>query len=498
MAGIVWVAVVGPVRAADIAWTNTAGGDFSTPGNWFGGSMPGPSDTPIFTNEASFPYTVTFSQSVTNKRMREGSDRVILDLSGNNYTLTNTAVSSNALVTGSAAQQLASLVVTNSGSGGITNVLDVWGAHWIGYDGASGKGTGSVVIAGANVNMDRTSSVNQWTTMGSNSALTVRGGARYCSGLTQRLENYGGVLRVEGNRSRWVVKFHNAYAGSVEIITNNALMVCTNGGIITIWPTARLTFDAGAKYCGLEDGTASGGRGEAVDGTMEILGGSSCDFGTRVQVGTTAGSAGQLIVSGTGSTLVVQSSASQGFQGVFAGGINNVGPVSTGAVTVANGGKIQGEVDLFPLGTLSGNGLVDVGAGGFNNGGLVKPGWPLAGTLTVTNGAFKMSYSNETTHVVYPGTIQFELGGTNAGSSSKLAVYGTLTLGGTCTVSLVNGFVPKDGDLFDLLDWTNRIGAFGTVNLPSLPKGYWITNDLYTTGTIVARVPASGAMVLIR
>jgi hypothetical protein len=65
-------------------------------------------------------------------------------------------------------------------------------------------------------------------------------------------------------------------------------------------------------------------------------------------------------------------------------------------------------------------------------------------------------------------------------------------------VTLINGFVPQDGDEFDIMDFAGLSGEFSTLSLPALGGGLsWDTSDLYTSGTIlVAPEPASAAMLL--
>ncbi len=42
------LAMVGPISAATLRWTNTAGGDWNTAANWSPNQLPGPNDDAVF------------------------------------------------------------------------------------------------------------------------------------------------------------------------------------------------------------------------------------------------------------------------------------------------------------------------------------------------------------------------------------------------------------------------------------------------------------------
>jgi len=52
-----------------------------------------------------------------------------------------------------------------------------------------------------------------------------------------------------------------------------------------------------------------------------------------------------------------------------------------------------------------------------------------------------------------------------------LLISGTASLAGTLNVSLVNNYTPEIGDSFEVLNFSDRIGDFTTINLPTLPAG---------------------------
>lgn len=480
--------------ATDVEWKNSSSGVFSTGINWTGDAVPGTTDTVVFNTAATSPYTVTLSESVTNEALRVGSDRLILDVNGNNYTFLNTSAKQNLALTDG---DVVFLIITNSATTAVTNILKSAGTLQLGYDDSDKLSHGCVdlTISGSNVNVIQGDASVDRVRVGTGSVFRVSHGARFDSTLCGNLELFGGTCVAEGAGTRLLAKFQNVYAGGVEVITNQAMLVSTNGGITSIHSGGRVTFADGARYCMNEDGTGSGGRCDALNGMLEILSGSSCDFGFRVQLGTELSTFGTLVVEGTDSVLKVATSATQSFQGVFIGGINNVGSKGTGTVTVANGGLIKGEVNIFPQGILQGNGTVNVGKGGFSNGGTVKPGWPVTGVLTVTGGDFAMNYSNETSHVKHIGAIEFELGGTEAGEFDQLVVAGKMTLGGTCTIGLVEGYKPEFKTTWKILDCTTLEGTFDTVNLGD---GEWDTSDLTITGEVTFIPPPQVTLIAVR
>jgi hypothetical protein len=98
-------------------------------------------------------------------------------------------------------------------------------------------------------------------------------------------------------------------------------------------------------------------------------------------------------------------------------------------------------------------------------------------------------------------TLAMQIGGTNATAGvdgyDQVNVVGTFTEKGTLDVTLVNGFVPEEGDRFDLFDALTFVGAFDTINLPALPKGLaWYTADLETDGSMYVGSSETAAAIV--
>src|SRR5690349_1393702 len=56
----------GSARANDSVWTNTAGGNWSIPGNWSGGVVPGAADNALFTTAGTYTVVLNDTRSITD------------------------------------------------------------------------------------------------------------------------------------------------------------------------------------------------------------------------------------------------------------------------------------------------------------------------------------------------------------------------------------------------------------------------------------------------
>jgi hypothetical protein len=70
------------------------------------------------------------------------------------------------------------------------------------------------------------------------------------------------------------------------------------------------------------------------------------------------------------------------------------------------------------------------------------------------------------------GTLDIKLGGASSGQYDQLHVTGNVSLAGTLNVSLVNGFMPTQGQTFQILTYMGTLaGDFSTENFPPLSGG---------------------------
>jgi hypothetical protein len=147
--------------------------------------------------------------------------------------------------------------------------------------------------------------------------------------------------------------------------------------------------------------------------------------------------------------------------------INNAGgtiKLESGTLNATAGVDING-------GQLIGSGTV-IGALR-NNGGIVAPGFS-PGKITIqgpyTQGA--------------DGVLNIEIGGAEPGTGyDQLRVVGTATLGGTLNVKLINGFQPRLGDVFEIIDPNAVSGQFAQINA----EGFGVQAN-YAAGAITITI----------
>jgi len=146
--------------------------------------------------------------------------------------------------------------------------------------------------------------------------------------------------------------------------------------------------------------------------------------------------------------------------------------VADGGTLDLNGENLTGTATISSGGTLKGNGTV-TGVVTVNSGGTVAPGSSI-GTLT-----FDSSPS------LGGGTVM-EIDKDASPNADKVALRaGTLTYGGTLTVTKPGAGTLATGDSFTLFTASGFSGWFGSVSLPVLASGLsWDTNKLATSGVL--------------
>ncbi len=162
----------------------------------------------------------------------------------------------------------------------------------------------------------------------------------------------------------------------------------------------------------------------------------------------------------TGTTLVVPDFFNTGTLAAQSGIIDfqNTLEQSAGSTSL-EGGSIAGALNLTG-GTLVGTGLFDGPV--TNNGGEVAPGSP-----TTTGVIDMLDYTQGA-----GGTLSIRLEGSAAGQFDQVNAA-NVTLDGTFTATLLNGYEPLDGTTFDVLTFSTRSGVFATETLPvyQVPHG---------------------------
>ena len=232
----------------------------------------------------------------------------------------------------------------------------------------------------------------------------------------------------------------------------------------------RLTLGDAASYSGIY----SSGELYTNANEVELLDRNLAVLGSLTQLGD--GSAGGTLRAANG--MLLEQGKNLVGRGTVYGDFVNQGDVY-------GDGSAAGQVIVFAAGsTVS-------GIGSFENvvfDGTYSPGNSPAIT-DLTNGQFSSASS-----------LLIELGGMQPGTQyDRVVDSGVLTLlGGTLNVALYNGFMPSLGDSFEILQYGQLSGDFGTVIYPTLSDGFsWARTTSATAMTItVVPEPSTYAMAL--
>ncbi|MES2693284.1 MAG: autotransporter-associated beta strand repeat-containing protein [Verrucomicrobiota bacterium] len=362
--------------------------------------------------------------------------------------------------------------------------------------------TGSVTIgSGAAIAYDFTGLVTEARTLSGNGTITKRGAGTLVlagtntftsnttitGGLIQftSLDNFGsGNITINGGGLRWsagnsldISTRLNPIGASGATFDTNGNDVAVSGSIsgngrITKTGSGILTLSRHNTYTGgttLSTGTLiAGDAGAFGTGAISVTGG-TLDLNGKSALNAIMAQGGLLKgLSAYTGTATLSGSAS--FGGTMAGttvvanngSLDTTGATFTGPTTVQSGGRISGTGTLASLTILSGGVLAPGSSPGHLN---------ISGNLSLTGSTL----------------LEFAATGLRGTAYDAITVGGPLIFGGTLTVSLLNGFTPAAGHMFDVFDFSTATssGAFATLNLPALSSGLaWNTSALYTAGIL--------------
>ena len=232
----------------------------------------------------------------------------------------------------------------------------------------------------------------------------------------------------------------------------------------------------------------------------------------------------------TNGGLVEVVASNVGFSGIGLGGLlpndPNLGPARLlvdGAGSRVNAGPFVAVGELFIPNPVTGVFETTGQAGGASvltvrNGGVLETDRVLIGTAGTLNGSGGTLIGNVENHGVVAvgespgvmvidgdytqgadGRLVIEIGGNTPGVDfDLLTVNGTMTLGGTLEIVLLNGFVPDADDSFGFLSAANIVGAFANIVLPTLGNGQPLALHFGPSGITAgaAPVPVPGALWL--
>ena len=252
------------------------------------------------------------------------------------------------------------------------------------------------------------------------------------------------------------------------------------------------------------------GAGANVMGTGGISGFVSAAYGSRVEADggkLTVGDSSSYVGFASAGLLYTNANEVEFLDRNLAvlGALTQLGDGSAGGtLRAANGMLLEQGKNLVGRGTVHGNfvnqgdvygdgstagqkivfaaGSTVSGIGSFENvvfDGTYSPGNSPAIT-NLTNGQFSSASS-----------LLIELGGKQSGTQyDRVVVSGVLTLlGGTLNVALYNGFVPSYGNSFEILQYGQLSGDFGSVNYPALSGGLSWERTTSATAMTITVVP---------
>jgi hypothetical protein len=377
------------------------------------------------------------------------------------------------------------------------------------------RGTGTVTFNGGNV---------QFTPAGGD-ILWPRDG-----GFTMNL-NYGALFSGSPDADFNGNLNFNSAGGSVSVTIDGATVDNTPAAAASTWTiagTGATTWN-GTVYKGSTEAVPGSG-GPFVSGTVNI---NRCQ-GAPVSITAGAGltiSGGTLNAGGTGDPFTDTSTAvhlpitNNAFFNITAGNKHVLSIVGVGTTTVAAGAFLDvGSNGPVTQGNFTVNGMADVGqvnvsgtigvgaapaslvARYFGSGTLVIAGGTAQiknnfgffganslSSVTITSGRLDLTDNSLIVNGGYTqqagATLAIGLASTTPGAH-QLQVTGGLSLDGTLDVSLLYGFTPHPGSLFDILDWGSLAGTFNTLQLPTLTGGLsWNSSRLYTAGILSIGIP---------
>ena len=360
------------------------------------------------------------------------------------------------------------------------SMWDVWHYLWVGGDGGGPGGQGSLTVSNGGV----VRVTNATTTVWPGSTVNINGGSLDAKG---GINNYSQIQMLSDTSMITGGALANyALVLGRGIIANPFI----NDGEVRVSGSDRLAFAS-------PDANTNTGRLSLLGGTMEFAGplmneadnGKITGHGTLVAWGGLE-NYGQMLFSG-------------GNTDVF-GKVQLLGGAGGGEVITSGNGSVTTFYDEFhhdgdQVYTRQGCTTVffgDVyGPGNFDGTGTV---WFEAGYFP---GGSPADVSFEGDVALGPAAdLLMELAGRVPGLQyDQVDIAGLFTADGTLDVTLLYGFTPQAGDLFDLFNFAGLDGRFDAIHLPDLAPGLaWDTSGLYSTGAIgVVPEPATLALLAL-
>jgi T5SS/PEP-CTERM-associated repeat protein len=343
---------------------------------------------------------------------------------------------------------LAEITVSNGGTVDTANWAGIGSAE----TGSSGGGSATLTVTGPQ---------SRWTSRGSVAVGygRSRGTLRVQDGATFRTNDW---MEVGDNGGRGEV----SVAGGGLVGTANFAVVGDNGGFGTVTVSGANSRWTVGNW--MEVGT------NRSRGVLTLSDGGTVSTNNWAEIGRYDGSDGRVLV-GSGSTF--------SFKEFLSVGVSIAG-TSRGTLYVAEGGRVvnaggQGfgrgpEIINSFGGRILGGGSVQ---GLVTNAGVISPGGSV-GVLTIVGTLHQPSALGTPEVGRNPnGRLLFDIGGTARGTAyDGLNVTGAANIaGGTVALNFVNGFAPRSGDRFTLIDAASTTFAPAAVEVRGLAPGFQYT-----------------------
>ena len=260
---------------------------------------------------------------------------------------------------------------------------------------------------------------------------------------------------------------------------NNGTIKAINGGVVGLY-SGVMDQTGGGSF--LADGTNSivqlggGGVSTVIGGTLNTAnngiiqltpGGAGALLTSSTNNGAIQVPAGNnpLFVGGTGltnngsivintsaaySTTVMQFTADGAISGTGSLTLNGIANTFNVADLDCNGHKVINGAGH----TIKGNGDIFTNGGQFTNNGIIAPG------LSTGKISLSGNYTQGST-----GVLNMEIGGpTPVTEYHQFAVSGNAALGGTLNLTLIDGYRPKVGDIFQVISFGSFSSSFAAIN----------------------------------
>jgi hypothetical protein len=401
--------------AADIVWTNTAGGNFATAANWNPNQVPATGDTAWITNDGTYTVTINASATIASLMLGGSSGTQTLSHVSGTLTLAGSSVGSDHAI-----YNLSGGGLTGSGSLALAGSFN-WTAGIIGASGATlvvAANGGLAVSGGTGKSLNGGMLVN-------NGAGTWSGGQISCS-VTAAFSNAPtATFDFQGDGSAFVL------LSGTPLIVNSGTMRKT-AGVGTATTTVRCN---------------NAGSVQVNSGTLALtLADSSGSF--SMSLGNT------LSISGLATLLPSVTIDGAGNFGVTSGTLTNNGTFHVDGTNTFTGGSITFNGSCFitnsPL-------VINGGIAIFNGTGLITPS-----SVAISAGTLQGSMA-----VTVPGIITWTGGVIGTGSSLVVTANGGLTISGVNSKNLAGGMLVNNG----VAAWSGgQVSCLGTAVFSNAPS----------------------------